>query len=249
MDQFYHVIDKLKNMYKLIKYNFILFLFSISCNIRGSDSIPTVKLLLSKTYSSKFTVESSFYHKKDSLISLKRSYGIIKRSQNYIFSKSDFVVGILEDSNCFFINNDTKTISIGPENIDGAALALIFYDPEEIMSYANEFSTAFQKYYEGKNLTYDFIFTKKDFPMYNISLTFYPLSNDDSTSLKIKMVYQRFNKIIKDVISYKFVSNVTFEGGKNIRDYLEIKNGKHVSKSEFKDFTVFDSYPLAGKQK
>lgn len=223
------------------KLHSLIILFVLFSKISyGDDSIPALKKLLSKTYATTFQIESSFYGNTDSLMQHKKYSGVIKRTSDYIYSKIDFAKCIYQEPTCLILNNLLKLIDVGPKKILRSSLLIPFYDPYELFDYALQFNSGYQKFFEGSNLNYDFIFLQKDDALVNVDFildTNYKRNQD----LKIKIIYHQLNNIVKDIIDYHFVKDISRENESRIEDFLEINdNNKYTLKPKYNGYLLGD---------
>jgi hypothetical protein len=210
----------------------------LSCReLKDLNPDDNLKKLLSKNYSTEFTSRISVYSKNDSVCKFVKDSGIVQRKDSYIYSKSDIGLYIFQDSMC--LDKDSFSIRLGPYSLYRPALLVPAYDPYEIMLYAQENNTKFEKYYEHNELIYDFLFYGKELPMYNIIFIFFDSVGDEGASFNIKLVYQSLSETRHDQVTYKFVKNVPIIGNKNISDYFDKKNGKYSIKKEYEKFGGF----------
>src|SRR5579872_696999 len=148
--------------------------------------------ILSKHYTLRYSEEGRPFVHFDSVATPKTQKGVINRNGDYMVSKSDSSVGILEDSTCLYVDSDLKRMSVGPRANLETGLVVPYYDPYEIFAYGINNKMSFQKYIEDGRLTYNFISVGPNEPMINIVLSFYKNQTD---SFSIKMVYHQLNRL------------------------------------------------------
>jgi len=221
-------------------------LFWVACSYTNPDLIDPLEKILSKNYNVEFSVRQYLYTKNDSVRKAEMLKGTLTRSNNYVCSKSNYGIGIFEDSNFFYLDTIVKVIQFGPKEMGGTIFLVPFYDPFEIISYAKNFSTGFIKYYEGKTLVYDFTFHEKNMLVYNIRFTFE--NKNDEATFNAEIVYQRGGMIGKDLIDFKYLNSSQIEGIPHISDFFKSNNGKDsIVKKEFHNYTIFNLYPFLKK--
>jgi hypothetical protein len=227
-------------MLRIIRIVFTINLFFSSINLKASDSIPEIKKIISKNYSLQYSIKKTIYTNTDSIASPMTYEGILTRNSTYIYSKSIFGLGIFNEDTCFYVRTRLKSITIGPKNIDGAALIIPFYDPYEMISYAYEFKAVINQYIEGDKFIIDFIFKNNTAIM---RLTFKFDNNIQlSSSFNVTVIYKQTNDKFKEEITYKFLPKPLLKEENEIRDFIEIKNGRYILKPKFKDYTVFNAF-------
>jgi hypothetical protein len=221
----------------------MLALFPLKTDLK-SPPLPLDRIL-SKNYYLTYSDESRPFVPFGSVGSSSLQMGIINRNKNYMVSKSDSGIGILEDSTCFYMDNSVKSITVGPKSFIGNVLLLPLVDPFEIFEYATNNKMNFQKYIEDGKLTYDFICFKQDAPIIGIVISFY---NDQSDSFSIKLIYQQLNIIRQDIIRYKFVAQHSEKAHDKIADFLDFKNESYEPKEAYKNFFFGNAYLLRKKK-
>jgi hypothetical protein len=217
--------------------NVFICILSYGLNPLVSDSLPTLKTLISKGYTVEVKIQRTEYSKIDSFSKPIFYLGQIKRSANYVFSNIDFGIGILEDSTCFYMEKRNKTVVIGGRKLLGTLLVAPFFDPYEIFAYAGENNTLFQKYLDGDILVYEYVFLEKDDPVRNITFAF---NRKEEGKFQIRLVYKQRSHLVKDMIDYFFVSNAKSEGMGSITHFLDYKDGKYVLRPDFQSYTLYD---------
>jgi hypothetical protein len=206
---------------------------------------PELDRILSKNYCLTYSGESRPFLPFDSAGKLKVLKGVINRNENYMVSKSDSDVGILEDSTCFNIDSALKTIAIGPKLSIGNALLVPLYDPYEIFKYAINNKFGFQKYAANGNIIYDFIRIKQDELFANIVIYF---NKDHPDGLTIKLIYQQLDIMRQDIIKYKFTTQPSGRAHDKIADFLDFKDGNYKPKGAYKNY-LFGNVFLISKKK
>jgi hypothetical protein len=220
----------------------ILALLPLKNNLRLRP--PQLDIILSRHYCLTYSDESRPFLSFDSVEKLMIQKGIINRSQNYMVSKSDSDIGILQDSTCFYLDNILKTIDVGPKSIIGTLLIQPLCDPSEIINYAINNKMGFQEYVEDGKLTYDFFSFKQDELFINIAISFY---NDHSDSFSIKLIYQQYPLLKEDNIRYKFVTRPAEKAHEKIADFLDFRNGKYEPKEAYKQYFFGNAFLLRKK--
>jgi hypothetical protein len=225
----------------------ILFIFAM-LPLKTALKLPPTQLdkILSKHYFLTYCDESRPFLAFDSVAKLMTQKGIIERNENYMVSKSDSGIGILEDSTCFNMDNVLKIMSVGPKSIIGTVLIQPLSDPYEIVNYAINNKMGFQKYVEDGNLTYNFISFKRDELIFNIVISFY---NDHTDSFSIKFTYQQNRLLKQDIIRYKFVTPPSERPHGKIADFLDFKNGNYEPKEAYKKYLFGNAFLLFPKKK
>jgi len=222
-----------------------IFLFLFLFHFTSDSNLHPLPLdkIFSKNYYLTYSDESRLFVSFDSVGTTRIEKGILNRSENYMLSKSDSELGILEDSTCFIMDNSDSTISIGPKSFVGTMLLLPLFDPYEIVSYAIDNKMGFQKYVEDGRLTYDFISFKKDEPIISIVISFY-----DPNNFSIKLIYQQMNRLREDIIRYMFVARPSNTFHAKIADFLYFKSGKYSPKEAYKRYFFTNAYLILKKK-
>jgi len=214
---------------------FTLFALKIGLNVPRRS----LEKVLSKHYYLHYTDESRLFVPFDSVQNARMEKGTINRNENYLVSKSNSGLGILEDSTCFYIDNSQRSIDVGPRSFIGNMLLLPLLDPYEIFNYAINNRMEFQKYIEDGKLIYDFISFKQDAPIISIVISFY---NDDPDRFSIRLIYQQFGDLRQDIVRYKFMERPAKGASEKIADFLDFKNGRYLPKVAYKQFSFGNAY-------
>jgi hypothetical protein len=217
----------------------ILILAVFQCKPDENPPSRTLDKILSKHYTLTYSDETRRFLPFDSVGKLVTQRGIINRNENYMVSKSDSDIGILEDSTCFYMDNRLRIISVGPKSVSGAFLIQPLCDPYEIVNYAISNKMGFQEYVEDGKMTYNFIYFKKDELIYNIVISFY---NDYTDSFSIKFIYNQYPFLKQDIISYKFVTPPSGSFNDKIADFLDFKDGKYQRKEPYKQYLFGNAF-------
>lgn len=205
-----------------------------------SDTIPSLKLLLSQQYSLEFSIEGAVLSAIDSSIDSGSYKGIVERNKDSIYSESKKNIGIARDSIVFFLNRDSKIISLDSRRIAIPLLAFTFCDPYEMMNYAEESKSSLTTTLEEGKLIYHY-FLATNAPWAKGEIFFYFDTSDLPTNelFKIQLTYEGFGKLT-GTFNYKLIPSQTDK--KSIEDYVEMKNGEYILKPKFvKKYTFFNS--------
>jgi hypothetical protein len=214
--------------------------FWITCSFSNINEINPLEKILSQNYNVEFSIREFIYLNKDSVSETRRLNGIVTRSKNYICLKSDYGIGILEDSSFFYLDTIAKLIQYGPK-VAETILLDPFHDPFEIFSYAKKYNSGFLKYYEGKMIIYDFLFIDKEIPVIKIKFRFDNESED--SSFRVEIDFHRMNAVLKDLIDYKFSNSSKLNDRPHISDFFVFRNGKDsILKKDFRNYPVYNSY-------
>jgi len=222
-------------MINILAISFFIINASI-CPIKN-DTAQILKLILSKKYSSTYIVNSSAFNNNDSLLLKHHSDGMVKRFDNYVYSKGETIFCIYEDTNCLMIDTVGKRIDLGNISLYGTFLMSPSYDPYQIWKMANKFQTDVQEYTDGNNLVYHFQFPK-DNPLF-YQATFALNIKDDVSKLKVELKHRMLDGFVTEEIEYKIAPLLDRKHLPSIRDYIETKNGRNLPKSKSYQNYVF----------
>jgi hypothetical protein len=115
-----------------------------------SDTIPSLKLLLSQKYSFEFSVQGAVFDPIDSSKDSGSYKGIVERNKDSIYSETKKDIGIARDSIVFLLSN-SKIVSLDSRRIALPLLAFSFFDPYEMMNYAEVCKSSLTKTIEMEN--------------------------------------------------------------------------------------------------
>lgn len=223
----------------------VLFLISISfflnCNNSVQENSKVLEKILSKKYNLEFSIESIFLNAVNGE-SVEKINGLIKRENEYVYSKSSFGFGVKEDSLCIYVDDDLKSVDLDGPLTMGPKLVLWFYDPLAIYNYGLRYNNFYRRQSKNSLIKHNFGFADT-IPVIQILIE--ETKNDNS--FVIEITYYSLGDKIKDVINYKIISDDVNKETIKIKDFVQEENGKFVLRHEhknLKDYTFFNALPL-----
>jgi hypothetical protein len=145
------------------KIFFFVWLLNFGCNTASQNISDIQKKISSKSYSLNFSINSTVLKAPDKHDS-EIIHGSIFRNNNYIYSETELSIGIYEDTLGLFVHKQFKMADLFNNFSKSTILINPFYDPAEILTHANTYSSS--KKIETKNgdLIIDFSFSSDSIP-------------------------------------------------------------------------------------
>ena len=222
-------------MKRLILLTIIFFFYSYKNFAQDSTSFQK---FFSKKYNLEFVVENILLDSLE-IKSPEKVYGQIRRDNDYIYSKSSFGFGILQDSLCLFVDDSLEIVTLDGSFTLGPRLLIPFYDPLAILNYARTYNNAYNKIVDKKKINHDFRFPDT-IPARQILI----IEDKKDNSFTIEFTYQSLEDKIKNIIRYKIIPGPIGKEIKNIKDFIEERDGKFILKPELKGYAFFNSLSL-----
>lgn len=209
-------------------------------NYNGSaQSVSEIeKKILSKNYRLKFSIKRTILNIPDKSSS-EIIDGSIFRNNGYIYSETELIKGIYEDTLGLLIDEDFKMVNLFNNFSKSTILINPFYDPEEILNYALTHNNSKRKDINDGGLAYEFFFSDS-FAIKKIQVSV----DKDRNSFIIEFNYQRLNESIQDIINYKILPDTVMVDIPKISDYIEVRDGRYIKKPILAGYDFFNSTAL-----
>lgn len=209
------------------------------CDSPAQNISKIHKKISSKSYSLNFSIDRTILDKLNKSRSETIS-GLIYRNNGYIYSETKLIKGIYEDTLGLFIDDNFKMVNLFNNFSKSTILINPFYDPAEIINYAQAYSSSKKNEMKNGNWVYDYFFSSDTFAIKKIRIA----ENNRAKSFIIEFTYQRLNEEVHDIINYKILPDTIMQNAPKIFDYIDFKDGRYVKKPVIAEYDFFNSTAL-----
>lgn len=220
------------------KIIFLIPFLNIYCNSPAQNISKIQKKISSKNYYLDFSIDRTILNMPNKPGS-ETINGLIFRTKGYLYSETKFIKGIYEDTLGIFIDDNFKMVTLFNNFSKSTILINPFYDPAEIINYAQSYSNS--KRHEKKNgkLICDYFFSDS-FAVKKIQV----VETNKANLFTIEVIGQRLNEEVRDIITYKILADTIIRNAPKISDYVEFKSGRYMQKPILSEYDFFNGTVL-----